>query len=71
MNTLGLVVFLGKLLIPQKLGVHASGRHELGSLGLFDAIGMGLVRVIVRTRVLLLSSSRRKEGECVRYKIGI
>jgi hypothetical protein len=54
MNTLGFVVFLGKLLIPQKLGVHASGRHELASLGLFDAIGMGLVRVIMRTRVLLL-----------------
>jgi hypothetical protein len=54
MNTLGVVVFLGKFLVSQKLGVHASCRNMLGSLGLFDAIGMGLLRIVVRASVLRL-----------------
>ena len=54
MNTLRIVVFLGKFLISQKFRVHSSGRNKLASLGLFDAIGMGLVGVVVCTGVLLL-----------------
>lgn len=56
MHTLGTIVFLGKLLVSQKFGVHAPRRNVFGSLGLLDAIGMSLVRRVVRTRVLLLQS---------------
>jgi hypothetical protein len=54
MNTLGFVVFLGKFLVSQKLGVHASLRNILGSLGLLDTVGVSLVGFVVRTSVLLL-----------------
>ena len=55
MRALASIVLFGKFLIPQKLGVHASSAHVLGSLLLFNAIGMCLVRIVVRTRILLLS----------------
>jgi hypothetical protein len=48
------IVFLGKLLVAKKLWVHASQIHKLGTLRLLDAIGMRLLRVVVRTCVLLL-----------------
>lgn len=54
MNTLGIIVFLGKLLVSQKLGIHASCGNILGPLFLLNSIGMCLVRIVVRTRVLLL-----------------
>ena len=54
MHTLGLVVFLGKLLVSQKLWVHTPSRHILGPLCFLNAIGVCLVRVVVRARVLLL-----------------
>ena len=54
MFTLRVIVFLGKFLISQKLGVHSSCRNVLGSLLLLDAIGVCLLRVVVSTRVLLL-----------------
>ena len=53
-DTLGIIVFLGKLLVSQKLGVHSSGRNILGTLLLLNSIGMCLVRIVVRTRILLL-----------------
>jgi hypothetical protein len=52
MNTLGVVVFLGKFLVSQELGVHSSCRNMLGSLGLFDAIGMDLLRIVVSARII-------------------
>lgn len=54
MLPLGTIVFLGKLLVSKKLGVHASGRHKLRSLGLFDTVGVRLLRVVVCASVLLL-----------------
>ena len=41
-------------MVSEELGVHASGGNELGSLSLFDAVGVGLLRVVVRASVLLL-----------------
>jgi hypothetical protein len=67
MNTLGTVVFLGKFLVSQKLGAHASCVNKLAWPGLFDAIGMSLLRVVMRTRILRLSCTKRKrEKRCVR-----
>ena len=54
MNTLRTVVFLGKFLVSQKLGVHSPCRDKLGSLDLLDAIGMGLVSCVVCASILLL-----------------
>jgi len=54
------IVFLRKLLVSQELGVHSLGAHVLGTLGLFDAVGMGLVRVVVCARVLLLWNVENK-----------
>jgi uncharacterized ion transporter superfamily protein YfcC len=59
-STLGTIVFLGILLVSQKLGVHTSLGHKLASLGLFDAIGMRLLRVVVRASVLGLSWFERR-----------
>ena len=53
-NALLLVVLLGKLLVSQKLGVHASCGNEPLSLGLFDPVGVSLVGLVVRASVLLL-----------------
>jgi len=62
-NPLGLVVLLGELLVSQELGVHSSGGNVLGTLLLLDAVGVSLVRVVVRTGVLLLLGSKeKKEG---------
>jgi hypothetical protein len=47
MDPLVLVVFLGKLLIAQELGVHTPCRNILYLLRLFNAIGMRLVCVVV------------------------
>lgn len=57
-NPLGLVVLLGELLVSQELGVHSSGGNVLGTLLLLDAVGVSLVRVVVRTGVLLLLGSK-------------
>jgi len=54
MLSLGPIVFLGKLLVSEKFGVHAFGAHVLASLCLFDAVGMRLLRVVVSASVLLL-----------------
>jgi hypothetical protein len=54
MNSLALVVFLGKLLIPQEFRIHTFGTDKSSTLDLFDAIAMRLGRVVVCTRVLLL-----------------
>ena len=48
------IVFLGKFLVSQELGVHSFAAHVLTALGLFDAIGMRLLCAVVRTCVLLL-----------------
>ena len=53
-NALLLVVLLGKLLISQEFGVHASCGNHLLSLGLLDPVGVSLVGFIVSARVLLL-----------------
>jgi hypothetical protein len=54
MHSLGAIVFLGKLLVSQKLGVHALATHVAGASGLFNAVGVCLVRIVVSARVLLL-----------------
>lgn len=59
-NPLGLIVLLGELLVSQELGVHSSGGNVLGTLLLLDAVGVSLVRVVVRTGVLLLLGSKEK-----------
>jgi hypothetical protein len=61
MCSLAAIVFLGKLLISQKLGVHALGGDELGPLGFLDAVGMSLACVVVRTRILLLLIHHNKK----------
>ena len=61
-NPLGLVVLLGELLVSQELGVHSSGRNVLGTLLLLDAVGVSLVRVVVRTGVLLLLGSKERKS---------
>lgn len=52
MHTLGTVVFLGKLLVSQKLWVHSSGVDSLSSLGLLDTIGVSLVGIVMGACVL-------------------
>ena len=59
-NPLGLVVLLGELLVSQELGVHSSGGNVLGTLLLLDAVGVSLVRVVVRASVLLLLGSKEE-----------
>ena len=54
MHSLGTIVFLGKLLVSQKLGVHTLATHVTVASSLLNAVGMCLVRVIMRTCVLLL-----------------
>jgi hypothetical protein len=54
MHSLGTIVFLGKLLVSQKLGVHTLATHVTVASGLLNAVGMCLVRVVMRTCVLLL-----------------
>jgi hypothetical protein len=61
-NPLGLVVLLGELLVSQELGVHSSGGNVLGALLLLDAVGVSLVRVVVRAGVLLLLGFNREGG---------
>ena len=65
-NPLGLVVLLGELLVSQELGVHSSGRNVLGALLLLDAVGVSLVRVVVRAGVLLLLDFNREGGDLKR-----
>jgi hypothetical protein len=52
------VVFLGELLIAQKLGVHTLRAHVSASLRLLDAVGVCLLCVVVRARILLLLCSK-------------
>jgi hypothetical protein len=54
MHSLGTIVFLGKLLVSQKLGVHTLATNVTVASSLLDAVGVCLVRVIMRTCVLLL-----------------
>ena len=54
MDTFRIIIFLGKFLVSDELGVHSSSRNVLSPLGLLDAIGMGLVCRVVRASVLLL-----------------
>lgn len=48
----GAIVFLGKFQVAQELGVHALGAHVLAAFGNLDTIGMSLLRIVVRARVL-------------------
>ena len=50
------VVLLCEFLVPQEFRVHAFCRHILGPLGLLDSVGVSLVCIVVRARVLLLWS---------------
>lgn len=54
MHTLGTIVFLGKFLVSQKFGVHASCRNIFALLGFLDPVGVSLLGVVVCTSVLLL-----------------
>jgi hypothetical protein len=54
MHSLGTIVLFGKFLVPKKLGVHSLGRNKLASLGLLDSVSVSLVRIIMRTGILLL-----------------
>lgn len=49
-----MVVLFGKLLVAQKFRVHALCGNRLGALGLFNAIGVSLVGIVVGARVFLL-----------------
>ena len=49
-------------MVSQELGVHSSGRNVLGTLLLLDAVGVSLVRVVVRTGVLLLLGSKERKS---------
>lgn len=72
-HTLGIVVFLGKFLVSEKLGVHSSCGHILCPLGLLDAVGVSLVRRVMRTRVLLLlvGANEKVEGsDEVKWEMG-
>jgi len=51
---LAAVPLFGELLVPQEFRVHPPGRHVPRLLGLLDAVPVGLLRVVVRARVLLL-----------------
>lgn len=53
-------------MVSQELGVHSSGRNVLGALLLLDAVGVSLVRVVVRAGVLLLLGFNREGGELKR-----
>jgi hypothetical protein len=48
------VVLFGKLLVAEELGVHSLGAHVSLALGLLDTVRMGLLRIVVGARVLLL-----------------
>ena len=50
-------------MVSQELGVHSSGRNVFGALLLLDAVGVSLVRVVVRAGVLLLLGFNREGGE--------
>ena len=52
MHSFGTIVFFRKFQVSQKLRVHASGTNVLATLGLLDAIGMCLLRVVMRASVL-------------------
>jgi hypothetical protein len=54
MLSLATIVFLGKFLVSQKLGVHAFRAHELAAFGFFDAVRMRLTSAVVGASVLLL-----------------
>lgn len=48
------VIFLGEFLVSQELWVHALGGNVFRSLGLLDAVTVGLVGVVVCASILLL-----------------
>jgi hypothetical protein len=48
----GSIVLFGILLVSEKLGVHAFGTDKARPLGLFDAVGVCLLGVVVGTCVL-------------------
>lgn len=54
------IVLFGKLLIPEELWVHTFGAHISLTLGLLDAICMGLVRIVVGASVLGLLCDENK-----------
>jgi|NOAtaT_6_FD_contig_81_1974932_length_615_multi_3_in_0_out_0_1 hypothetical protein len=47
MSTFTIIVFLSKLLIPQKLWIHSLGTSVLGSPLFLDPVGMSLMGVIM------------------------
>lgn len=51
---LGSIIFLAEFLVPQEFRVHSFGGNKLGTLLLFDTIGVCLGCVVVLTGVLLL-----------------
>jgi hypothetical protein len=51
-HSLGVIVLLTKFLVPQEFGIHPPRGNVLGALLLFDAVGMRLLRIVVRARVL-------------------
>jgi hypothetical protein len=46
------IVFLGKFHVSQEFGVHSSRAHMFTALCLFDTIGVGLLRIVVRAGIL-------------------
>jgi hypothetical protein len=46
------IVLLGKFHISQEFGVHSSCAHMFTALGLFDTIGVSLLRIVVRASIL-------------------
>jgi len=52
MNTLDMIILLAKFLIPQEFRVHALGGNVLVALLFLDTVGMRLLCIVVRARVL-------------------
>jgi hypothetical protein len=65
MLPLAAIVLFCKVHVAQKFGVHAFGTNVLASLGLFDAVGVRLLCVVVCASVLGLcngsNESERKD----------
>mmetsp|Transcript_24836 Transcript_24836/g.72747 ORF Transcript_24836/g.72747 Transcript_24836/m.72747 type:complete len:116 (-) Transcript_24836:26-373(-) len=66
----GFEPFFGEFLIPQKFGIHALRGNVLLPPLLLDAIGMRLVRIVVRTGVLLLHHGYEKSRSVPEMLLG-
>jgi hypothetical protein len=54
MLSLTTIIFLGKFLISQKLGVHTFCAHKLATFRFLDAVCMRLASAVMSTGILLL-----------------